>query len=80
MQERKLTLKEIEDALEETWKDCPKIELFEDNLIHVYANGENWDLIMNKDAFEEEMNFRIWKDSELHRDMVYFFDEISKKN
>lgn len=79
--EREITLKQIEDALEQVWRECPlKEELLTDNLIHVYANGESWDLIMNKDAYEAEMDFAIRKDIELHNQMVEFFDEISRKD
>lgn len=78
---KEITLKQIEEAIEEVYKNCPlKEELLHDNLIHVYANGESWVLIMNKDAYEAEMDFAIRKDIELHNQMVEFFDEISRKD
>lgn len=80
-EEKEITLKQIEDALEEIWRECPvKEEILKDNIIRVYVTGEPWVLIMNKDAYEAEMDFAIRKDIELHNQMVEFFDEISRKD
>lgn len=78
--EKEITLEQIEEALEDAWKDFPfKEELLDGNLIHVHVDGESLDLIMNKDAYEAEMDFAIRKDIELHNNTVGFFDEISRK-
>lgn len=77
-EEREITLKQIEDALEEVWRECPvKEEVLKDNIIRVYVTGEPWVLIINKDAYEAEMNSAI-RDVVLDKDKLESYYNASE--
>lgn len=77
-EEREITLKQIEDALEEVWRECPVTEeILKDNIIRVYVTGEPWVLIMNKDAYEAEMNSAI-RDVVLDKDKLESYYNASE--
>lgn len=77
-EEREITLKQIEDALEEVWRECPVTEeILKDNIIRVYVTGEPWVLIMNEDAYEAEMDSAI-REVVLDKDKLESYYDISK--
>ena len=77
-EEREITLEQIKEALEEAWRECPvKEEILKDNIIRVYVTGEPWVLIMNKNAYEAEIDSAI-REVVLDKDKLESYDDISK--